>query len=151
VLEVLAGARRPSEAASVLGISVMRYYVIESRALAGLVAGCEARPSGHPIDPERKVASLTRELEGQRQATSRYQALARAAHRALGIVPPKPDASNNDGKGAKRRRRTPTVRALKAAREFKRNRAAPNAGGDAAAPQPKPTREESALVAHSAP
>src|ERR1700728_2859145 len=42
VLEVLAGTRGPCEAASVLGISLARYYQLETRALAGLVAGCRA-------------------------------------------------------------------------------------------------------------
>jgi hypothetical protein len=149
VLEVLAGEITPTEAAAILGVSVMRYYVLESRALAGLVAACEARPVGHPADPERKAASLARELESQRQATSRYQALARAAHRALGIMPPKPDASKKDGKGTKRRRRKPTVRALKAAREFRRAGAVPKAEGDA--PVPEPVRDESALVARAVP
>jgi hypothetical protein len=146
VMEVLAGQITPTEAAGILGVSVMRYYVIESRALAGLVAGCEARPSGHPVDPERKVATLTRELESQRQATSRYQALARAAHRALGIVPPKPDASKKNGKGTKGRKRKPTVRALKAARGFRRNGAA----ADVEAHVPQAEKGESALAGGAA-
>lgn len=142
VMEVLAGEITPSEAAAILGVSLMRYYVIESRALGGLIAACEARPAGHPADPERKAAALARQLESQRHETARYQALARAAHRALGIVPPKPASSKADAKGAKRRRRRPTVRALKAARELERSGAA-----EPVAPEAAPPRGESALAA----
>ena len=35
VLEVLAGAKTPSESADVLGVSLPRYYALETRALAG--------------------------------------------------------------------------------------------------------------------
>lgn len=142
VMEVLAGEISPSEAAAILGVSLMRYYVIESRALGGLITACEARPAGHPVDPERKAAALARQLESQRHETARYQALARAAHRALGIVPPKPASSKTDAKGAKRRRRRPTVRALKAARELERSGAA-----EPVAPGAAPPRGESALAA----
>jgi hypothetical protein len=39
ILEVLAGTQAPAEAARWLGISVARYYQLEVRGLAGLVAG----------------------------------------------------------------------------------------------------------------
>jgi hypothetical protein len=39
ILEVLAGVRGPSEAATALGVTVSHYYVLERKALAGLVAG----------------------------------------------------------------------------------------------------------------
>jgi hypothetical protein len=38
ILEVLAGARTPTEAATALAVSLPRYYQLESRALEGLVA-----------------------------------------------------------------------------------------------------------------
>jgi hypothetical protein len=46
ILEVLAGLRTPAEAAQSLQISLPRYYVLETRALEGLVAGCEPKPLG---------------------------------------------------------------------------------------------------------
>src|SRR5262245_47690243 len=46
VLEVLAGARTPAQAAAALGLSLPRYYQLEGRALRGLLAGCEPRPKG---------------------------------------------------------------------------------------------------------
>jgi hypothetical protein len=46
ILEVLAGMRTPTEAATVVGLSVPRYYLWEQRALEGLVRACEPRPKG---------------------------------------------------------------------------------------------------------
>jgi len=62
VLEVLAGSRGPSEAASVLGISQARYYQLETRALAGLVAGCEPRRRGTRKGPT-ELSSLRQECD----------------------------------------------------------------------------------------
>ena len=44
ILEVLAGARTPGQAAQALGVSLQRYFQLETRAMQALVAGCEARP-----------------------------------------------------------------------------------------------------------
>ena len=60
VLEVLAGARLPSEAASVLEISLARYYQLETRALAGLVSACEGRRRGRGRKSGSEVADLRR-------------------------------------------------------------------------------------------
>src|SRR5947209_7172362 len=46
VLEVLAGSQTPLEVARGLGLSLARYYQLERRALAGLVAACESRRGG---------------------------------------------------------------------------------------------------------
>ncbi|HEV8177378.1 MAG TPA: hypothetical protein VGP44_06770, partial [Gemmatimonadales bacterium] len=46
ILEVLAGERSTSSAAKLIGVSLVRYYAIESRAIAGLIAACTHRPSG---------------------------------------------------------------------------------------------------------
>ena len=44
ILEVLAGLRTPADAAAALGISVPRYYQLETRALEGMVTALEPRP-----------------------------------------------------------------------------------------------------------
>jgi hypothetical protein len=44
ILEVLAGVRSPLQAAQALGLSLPRYYQVESRALRGLLEACEPRP-----------------------------------------------------------------------------------------------------------
>ena len=46
ILEVLAGERSTSSAAALIGVSPVRYYAIESRAIAGLIAACAPRPAG---------------------------------------------------------------------------------------------------------
>src|SRR5260370_37614406 len=46
ILEVLAGARSPTDAAVALGVSLPRYYLLEEKALAGLLAACEPQPCG---------------------------------------------------------------------------------------------------------
>jgi hypothetical protein len=117
VLEVLAGERRPAEAASVLGVSIMRYYVIESRALQGLLHACEPRPRGKQPDPERAVARMQHRVDTLQRDMARYQALARACNRTIGIAPVKKTAGRK--KKGSRKRRTPTVRALKAAKGFR--------------------------------
>ncbi len=138
VLEVLAGARTPTQAAEALGVSPMRYYTIESQALQGLLGACEPRHGGPKISPEKQVAKLSREAEKLRSDVARYQALARATQRAVGVSPPKTlkrTKTKDGGKnGRRRRRRKPTVRALKAAAGFQKGTAPGGETGEAATP-----------------
>jgi hypothetical protein len=116
ILDVLAGGRTPNDAAAALGISPPRYYLLEQRALAGLVAACEPRPVGQTISLKHRLAVLEKELVRLRQECARQQALVRAAQRTVGLAaPPPPKAvTKAAGKKASRKRR-PVVRALKAA------------------------------------
>jgi hypothetical protein len=117
ILEVLAGVRSPPDAASALGITSPRYYQLETRALNGLVAALAPRPKGKQPSPENRVRQLERALEASRRDAARQQALVRAAQRSLGIkTPPVIDGKSTDKDQAGRRKRRPTVRALKAAR-----------------------------------
>lgn len=123
ILEVLAGVRRPLEAAQVLETSLPRYYQLERRALAGLLAACEPVPRGPQQDVSRRLTMLERENRRLQRECDRQQALVRVAERSLGLAMPasKAPAKGSEEKpganGAKRRRpRRPTVRALKAAR-----------------------------------
>jgi hypothetical protein len=113
ILEVLAGARTPTEAAQALGISLTRYYLLEEKALAGLVTACESHAPGRGGDEARRCAALERECQRWRQECARQQALVRAAHRSIGLGAPPPPPPKEKGK--KRRPRRPTVRALQAA------------------------------------
>jgi hypothetical protein len=113
ILEVLAGVRTPAEAAGQLAMSLTRYYIVEGRALHGLVAACEPRPHGRVPTLESDLARLRREGEQLRRQCARQQALLRVTERTIGLSPapaPKPG-----GAGPKKRRRKPTARALKAA------------------------------------
>ncbi len=123
ILEVLAGVLRPSEAARVLGTSLPRYYQLERRALSGLVSACEPLPRGPRVDQGRQLASLERENRRLKRECDRQQALVRMAERSLGLAVPagvksaakgQEDVQNGDKK--RRRRRRPSVRALRVAR-----------------------------------
>jgi transposase len=125
VLEVLAGVRTPSEAAQALGLSVAYYYVLERKALAGLVAACEPPSKGPPRpSSEQQLTRLQRELEKCRQECLRQASLVRAAERAIGLSavspPPRRGKAQPEGQKVKRRRR-PTVRALRAAETLRKN------------------------------
>jgi len=117
VLEVLGGTRTPQDAAAALGISASRYYVLEGRGLEGLVQACERRDRGPRTSPEQEAERLRKELVRVRKDLARQQALARAAQRAVGLAAARTPETKVDKSGKKRRRR-PTVRALKAARRL---------------------------------
>jgi len=118
ILEVLGGMRSPAEAASALNISLPRYYVLETRALEGMVAACEPRPLGKQPSPQTRIDALEKELQQARRECARQQALVRAAQRSVGL----PSTETQKGKASPKRdrqgrkKRRPTVRALKAAK-----------------------------------
>jgi len=119
ILDVLGGNRRPGDAAKALGLSVARYYVIEQRAVLGLVDACEAQPRRGPQpDLTRQIRSLEKENRHLNQAVLRQQAIVRSTQRGLGISSPKPPPTPAPGaaKGKTRRPRRPSVRALRQAR-----------------------------------
>lgn len=119
VLDVLAGNRSPGDAASALGLSLARYYVIEEQAIDGLIAACGPRARGRQPDPSKELALLTAENGRLTQALLRQQALVRTSQRSLGVaLPPRqtpvPAGPPGRGKG----RRQPKVRALRAAKRL---------------------------------
>jgi hypothetical protein len=139
ILEVLAGQRLPSQAGEELGISLSRYYLVETKALKGLVAACEpgGGKKGRQVRPERKMELLDLEVERLKRELARHQALVRASQRAVGIgaarAEVKGKAQGKDGKARKRKRRRPTVRALLAVERLREEsrpaEVTPGAGG----------------------
>ena len=129
ILEVLAGLRTPAEAARALQISVPRYYVLETRALEGLVAACEPKPLGKQRTPQTRIAALEKELQQARHQCARQQALVRAAQRTVGLTLPAARSGKQKAEpvkaGRNRRRRRPTVRALRAAQTLRENSSVP--------------------------
>jgi hypothetical protein len=117
ILEVLAGERSTSSAAALIGVSPVRYYAIESRAIAGLIAACAPRPAGAVPgggDAERALRRAIADKDGLTAQVRRLNALLRSTQRSLGIAPveAKPDTvTRADGRKPKRHRR-PRVRAL---------------------------------------
>jgi hypothetical protein len=110
ILEVLAGARTPLQAAEALQLSLPRYYQVEARGLRGLLAACEARPRGRQADVARTVAALERDKARLAREVARQQSLARLTQRVVGISPP--PAAPPRAAGKKRRKRKPVARAL---------------------------------------
>ena len=125
ILEVLGGLRSPTEAATSLKVSLPRYYILETRALEGMVGACEPKPLGKQPSHKTRIAGLEKELEQAHRQCARQQALVRAAQRSVGLSTAPTQqiktSSKRDRKGRKKRR--PTVRALKAADSL-RNRVA---------------------------
>jgi hypothetical protein len=119
ILEVLAGARTPTEAAKTLELSLPRYYLLEDRALQGMLVACEPRSLGRGPSPESALASLHRECEQLRRECTRQQTLVRAAQRSIGLPPPSPPTRPPERAGKKRRPRRATARALRAAARLK--------------------------------
>jgi hypothetical protein len=130
ILEVLAGMRSPAEAASALKISLPRYYTLEVRALGGMVAACEPKPLGKQPSPQTRIASLEKELQQARRECARQQALVRAAQRSVGLSATESQKSKTPSKGDPqgRKKRRPTVRALKAANTLRKGIASAEAG-----------------------
>jgi hypothetical protein len=128
VLDVLAGASSPTAAATVLDVSLPRYYLLEQRAIEALVAACEPR-TGRAISPHREVDILRKQLERAQRDSTRYQTLLRVAQRTIGLEPAATQTGAK-GKGSAKAKRTrrPTARALVAARALRSD------DGDAALP-----------------
>jgi hypothetical protein len=113
ILEVLGGARTPTDAAGALGVSVPRYYALEAKALRGLLRACQRRPKGRRRTAESELAQVKGDLERLTKERDRLQAILRVSQRAMGLpAPAKPE------RAAKRRRRRPQVRALRASRSL---------------------------------
>jgi hypothetical protein len=136
VLEVLAGVRTPVQAAEALALSPQRYYLLEQRAIGGLVSACEPTPRGPQLSSARRVAALEREIARLKRESGRHQALARATQRTVGLAPPVAPRPNGkapskvapSGKKPRRSRR-PTVRALTLAKALARETNGGNSSG----------------------
>jgi hypothetical protein len=112
ILDVLAGNRTPAQAAEALEMSLVRYFQLETRAMHALVHSCEARPRGHSRNPDKELSDLKRQYDKLQRELGRQQTLVRMAQRTIGLAAP---AKPSPGQNPKKKRRRPTVRALKAA------------------------------------
>jgi hypothetical protein len=133
ILEVLAGVRKPADAAQALGITPMRYYLLEMRAIQGLVNGCEPAKLGPKVSPDREAQRLRKQVGTLERECARYAALARVAQRAVNLSPPPADKKTVAGK--KGRRRKPPVRAVRILARVKTSLGNPAAPAE---PAPEP-------------
>ncbi len=115
ILEVLGGVLRPSEAAKALEVSLARYYQVELRALEGLVKACEPAPKGPVANPAKDIERLERRVQRLQNECMRYQSLARATSRTVGL-----NLSKVENQAKSKRQRKPVVRALKVAKSLSR-------------------------------
>ena len=132
VLEVLAGGRTPQEAAAAVGVSTPRYYLLEARALEGLVAACEPKGRGPGRSPRKELETLRSECDKLKRACARWQALARASQKAAGLAAPptmKEKEKAKKGKGRRKKRRA-AVRALVTVRRLRDDDNAPDGAID---------------------
>lgn len=119
ILEVLCGLRGPGDAAKAMGIALPRYYVLETRALQGLINALEPLPRGPARNADAEIAALNRQLSRQQQELARAQFLHRAAQRTLGLPAPAIREEKTLASGKKRKSKRPSVRALKAVAALK--------------------------------
>jgi hypothetical protein len=106
ILQVMAGLKTPTEVSGVLGVSLNRYYQLETRGLQALIKAMEPRPRGRSIRPEAEVARLEKAKASAERDATRYQALLRASQKALGFA-----AVSVHRGDSKRKARRPRVRA----------------------------------------
>lgn len=161
ILEVLAGMRSITDVALALGITAARYYALEARAVSGLIAACEPRGPGPVIGVglPAELERLRAERDRLKAEAARYQTLARIAQGAFALPvapttvttgaarssavgatkrPATPAVVNAAGRSRKKRR--PTVRALRLATRVRDAGLAGGApaGSTAALPPPTP-------------
>jgi hypothetical protein len=118
ILEVLAGARTPQQAAEALTVSLPRYYQLESRALRAVVVACEARPKGRVRSPASELAKLKAQYAHLQREVTRQQALVRATQRSVGLAAA---AAPTKTPGKKTRQRRPVARALSVVRRLRQD------------------------------
>jgi hypothetical protein len=136
VLEVLAGVCSPDEAAKSLGMSLPAYYKLEVRAVQGLIEGCRRPERGPRVSTDDRFEKLTRHCQHLQQELQRYQALVRNAQRAAGLGS-SPTVEKTDIRG--RRKRRPSVRALKAVEMLRSPSVAEESASPVSPPPSTPT------------
>jgi hypothetical protein len=121
---------------------VPRYYILETRALQGLISALEPRAKGRQRRPEAEISALKKERDQLQREVHRSQALVRASQRALGIPPTSKQDDKGKLPGTGRRKRRAQVRAIRTVRALRK--------GLEAAPSPamaEPSNEEKAAAA----
>jgi hypothetical protein len=120
-----------------LGVALSRYYVLEARAIQGLVTALEPRPKGKQQSPEAALRQSRQEVARLAREVARTQALLRVSQRTLGVkpvrAPEKRSKLGTSSSKSKVRRRRRTVR--RAAQAIARLRS--TASGDAPRETPR--------------
>lgn len=86
LLEAFSGVIGPQDASEAMGLTLPRYYQLETRALQALIESMEPRQRGPQPNPSRELERLETENTRLRKELRRYQTLHRAAQGALGFT-----------------------------------------------------------------
>ena len=127
LLEVLSGVMGPQVGCETMGVSLSRYYTLETRGLQGMITALEPRPRGRQSRPEDVISETKRENDRLKRELQRSQSLVRAAERSIGIprISAAQKGSKISGKGktktGKTRRRIKVVRATRAIAALRKN------------------------------
>jgi hypothetical protein len=90
ILEVVSGTRGAQEGSEVLGISSMRYYQLEERALQGMVTALEPRAKGPRVpSPEETLRRVEKERERMKREVGRLQTLLRMVRKSVHLQEPR--------------------------------------------------------------
>ena len=135
LLEALGGLRTTQEAAAGMGVALVRYYQLETRALQAMLEALEPRPKGRRPKTEaqcqaehaQETRQLTRELR-------RYKSLCRSLQRTVGVAP---SASSSPTRSPGRK----TRRVRQASRGQRVVAAVLDASAGQAKPVPEPCRK----------
>ncbi|MDX1648691.1 MAG: helix-turn-helix domain-containing protein [Myxococcota bacterium] len=132
ILEALSGTVGTGEAAERLGISLSRYYQLETRALQGMLASLEPRPRGRRKTAQGEISALQAEKKELEKELRRHRSLLRAAQRSVGLV------GTRRGKKASSKRRRQASRGATVRKTLCEQMEAPEGGRDGTAKQPAP-------------
>jgi hypothetical protein len=100
ILEVLSGVYGPAEGSRLLGLSLTRYYALETRAVQGMIQALEPQPRGRR--GRDGLDALRREKAQLERTVQRLQALVRATQRAVAITAPPVARGRRAKRGAAR-------------------------------------------------
>lgn len=130
ILEALGGLRSAPEAADAMGVALARYYVLERRAVQGMVTALEPRKRGRQVSLESQIEKLEREIERLSGEVLRYQTLHRASQRVIGVPREEPAAPSS----RRKTKRTARARRKKSRAEKILPRVAPEETGGESPP-----------------
>jgi hypothetical protein len=107
LLEALGGTRSTQEAADAMGVALVRYYQLETRALQAMLEALEPRQRGRKAQSEAECkAAHAKEIERLTAELRRYKSLCRSLQRMTGV--PEKAATPKGSKGRTRRVRKVT-------------------------------------------
>ena len=106
----MSGARGPKEVSEALGISTMRYYALEGRALQGLVLALEPRPRGRrKPSADDVLKGVEKERDQLKRELGRAQALVRLVRKSVKLQEPPQKTRGKGKRHFKAQARTPKL------------------------------------------